>query len=53
MNKPYFCRNFYLTNWRHKRLKNAADLLLFYGEHFYRFSESVWITMNKISIYLR
>ena len=40
MNKPYFCRNFFLTDWRHKRLKNAIDILLFYGEHFYGFSES-------------
>ena len=40
MNKPYFCRNFFLTDWRHKRLKNTTDLLLFYGEHFYGFSES-------------
>ena len=40
MNKPYFCRNFFLTNWHHKRLKNTIDLLLFYEEHFYGFSES-------------
>ena len=40
MNKPYFCRNFFLTDWRHKRLKNIIDLLLFYGEHFYGFLES-------------
>ena len=33
MNKPYFCRNFFLTDWCHKRLKNSIDLLLFYGEH--------------------
>ena len=41
MNKPYFCRNFFLTDWRHERLKNTIDLLLFYGEYFYGFSESV------------
>ena len=41
MNKPYFCRNFFLTDWHHKRLKNIIDLLLFYGEQFYGFSESV------------
>ena len=41
MNKPYLCRNFFLIDWRHKRLKNTIDLLLFYGEHFYGFSESV------------
>ena len=29
MNKPYFCRNFFVTDWRHKRLKNTIDLLLF------------------------
>ena len=40
MNKPYFCRNFFLTDWRHKRLKNKMDLLLFDREHFYGFSES-------------
>ena len=40
MNKPYFCRNFSLTDWRHKRIKNTIDLLLFYGEHFYGFLES-------------
>ena len=40
MNKPYFCRNFFLTDWRHKRLKNTIDLLLFYREQFYGFSES-------------
>ena len=40
MNKPYFCWNFFLIDWCHKRLKNTIDLLLFYGEHFYGFSES-------------
>ena len=40
MNKPYFCRKFFLTDWRHKHLKNKIDLLLFYREHFYGFSES-------------
>ena len=30
----------FLTEWRHKRLKNTIDLLLFYGEHFYGFAES-------------
>ena len=30
----------FLTDWRHKRLKNTIDLLLFYREHFYGFSES-------------
>ena len=33
MNKPYFCRDFILTDWRPKRSKK----LLFYGEHLYRF----------------
>ena len=42
MNKPYFCRNFFPTDWRHKCLKNKIDLLLFYREHFYRFLKSVW-----------
>ena len=40
MNKLYFRRNFFLIDWRHKRLKNIADLLLFYREHFYGFSKS-------------
>ena len=40
MNKPYFCRNFFLTDWRHKRLKNKIDLLLFYKKDFYGFLES-------------
>ena len=40
MNKPYFRRNLFFTDWRHELLKNTIDLLLFYGEHFYGFSES-------------
>ena len=40
MNKPYFCRDFFLIDSRHKRLKNTTDLLLFYEEHLYGFSES-------------
>ena len=40
MNKPYFYRNFFLTDRRYKRLKNTIYLLLFYGEHFYGFSVS-------------
>ena len=43
MNKPYFCRNVFLTDWRHKRLKNKTDLYSFYREHFYGISESVLI----------
>ena len=35
---------FLLIDWRHKRLKNTTDLLLFYGEHFYGFSESDLMT---------
>ena len=46
MNKPYFCQDFFLTDWRHKRLKNTIDLLLFYGEHFYGFSEHVLPVSN-------
>ena len=41
MNKAYFCRNVFLIDWRHKSLKNTIDLFLFYGKHFYGFSESV------------
>ena len=40
MNKSCFCRNFFHRDWLHKRLKNTIDLLLFYGENFYGFSES-------------
>ena len=40
MNQPYFCQKKLITDWRHKRLKNTIDLLLFYGEHFYQFLES-------------
>ena len=47
MNKPYFCRNFSLTDWRHKRIKNTIDLLLFYGEHFYGFLENVFMVLSK------
>ena len=46
MNKPYFYRNFFLTDWRHKRLKNTIDVLLFYGEHFYEFSESKYSALD-------
>ena len=38
---------FFLIDWHHKRLKNAIDLVLFYGEHFYRFSESVYHMWDK------
>ena len=48
MNKPYFCRNFFLTDWRHKRLKNTIDLLLFYEEHLHGSSESE-IKLTSIS----
>ena len=40
MNKLHFCRNFFLIDWHHKRLKNTVDLLLFYGEYFYGCLES-------------
>ena len=52
MNKPYFCRNFFLTDWRHKRLKNKIDLLLFYREHFYGFSESELVSTNFMLFWL-
>ena len=45
MNKLYFCRIFFLTDWRHKCLKNTTDLLLFYGEHFNEFSESEYVIL--------
>ena len=37
MNKAHF-RNFFLTDWRHKRLKNTIENT--YLEYFYGFSES-------------
>ena len=52
MNKPYFCRNFFLTDWRHKRLKNKVDLLLFYREHFYGFLESELVSTNFMLFWL-
>ena len=48
MNKPYFCRNVFLTDWRYKRLKNTIDLMLFYGEHFFEFLESVLGLLNYV-----
>ena len=42
MNKPYFCRNFFLIDWCHKRVKNTIDLLLFYGEHFVDFWKMIF-----------
>ena len=51
MNKSYFCRNFFLIDWCHKRLKNTIDLSLFYGEHFYGFLESdLWKRWKKTFI---
>ena len=38
-----FAEMFFLKDWRHKRLKNTIDLLLFYGEYFYGFSESEYV----------
>ena len=58
MNKPYFCRNCFLVDWRHKRLKNTIDLFLFYGQDFFGFSESEIFSLigksllDKISINL-
>ena len=43
MNKPYFCQNFFLTDWRPKRLKNKIDLLLFYGETSVDFRIGKWV----------
>ena len=40
MNKPSFCWNFFLIDWRHKCLKNTIDIFLFYGQHFNIFLES-------------
>ena len=50
MNKPYFCRNFFFTDWRQKRLKNKIDLLLFYRENFNGFLESVkWNLLENVN----
>ena len=43
---------FSLTDWRHKRLKNKIDLLLFYKEHFYEFSESELVGTNFMLLWL-
>ena len=48
MNKPYFWWNFFLIDWHHRCLANTIDLLLFYGEHVYGFSESVVTTFMRI-----
>ena len=38
----------FLIDWRHKRLKNKTDLLLFYREHFLGFSEhDLWKLRKK------
>ena len=37
MNKPYFCRNFFLSDWRHNRLKNT-----------YYFTENTSIDFQKV-----
>ena len=48
MNKPYFYWKPFLIDWRHNRLKNTIDLLLFYREHFYGFLKSdLWKRPNK------
>ena len=48
MNKPYFCWNFFLIDWRHKRLKNTIDPWLFYEEHFYGFSEREKVFLSTL-----
>ena len=52
MNNLYFWRNFFLTDWRHKRLKDTIDLLLVYREHFYGFSESALQSQQKDKVML-
>ena len=47
MNKPYFYRNFFLIDWRHKRLKNTIDLLYFTENTLWIFGK--WIVINGIS----
>ena len=42
------CRNF--IDWRHKCLNNTIDLLLFYGKHFYGFSESLTTILSSAVI---
>ena len=38
---------FFPIDWHHKHQKNAIDLLLFYGEHCYGFSESDFKNIEK------
>ena len=52
MNNLYFWRKFFLTDWRHKRLKDTIDLLLVYREHFYGFSESALQSQQKDKVML-
>ena len=55
MNKPYFCRNFFLIDWCHKRLKNKIDLLLFYEEHliYEKLKKKNIHFITNISIYIQ
>ena len=41
---------FFLKDWRQKRLKNTIYLLLFCGEHFHEFSESVVANLRLVGI---
>ena len=43
-----FAKFFFVTDWRHKRLKNTKDLLLMYGEHFHGFSENDVMRFGRI-----
>ena len=43
MNKPYFCQDIFVIDRRHKRRENTINLLLFYREQSYGFSESVLV----------
>ena len=50
MNEPYFCPNFFLTDWRHKRLNNTIDLSLFEENISSNFREVIGhFDRNKIS----
>ena len=51
---------FFPTDLRHTRLKTTIDLLLFYGERFYGFSESVdviaaelWLPKTRPTLFIR
>ena len=56
MNKLYFCGNFFLIDWRHKRVKNTIDLYTFmdFGKVIYENAEKKKKKLhNKPYLYIR